>query len=178
MSTQRRVARWQRVFNTELAGTENPSSRDAGASGPQKQFRRVATGRTASSLSPQYGRFDLATNSPGFGSRCKWRLRHGLNESRSAAASFLRQAGTSGSFPAIPELRAGFLPEQLPLISPLLSGASGQENQFSARIAQSALPQVPTGICPGTERQHGQGNLYLEHATRNAACHFGRRPTL
>ena len=46
---------------------------------------------------------------------------------------------------------------------------------FSAQTMQSALPQVPTGVCPGTERQHGQGNLYLQHAARNAACDFGRR---
>ena len=45
----------------------------------------------------------------------------------------------------------------------------------SARTVQSALPQVPTGVCRGTERQHGQGNLYLQHAARNAACDSGRR---
>ena len=45
----------------------------------------------------------------------------------------------------------------------------------SARTVQSALPRVPTGVCRGTERQHGQGNMYLQHAARNAACDSGRR---
>ena len=44
MSTQRRVVRWQRLPNTTLAGAENPPSHDAGASGQQQEFRRVAFG--------------------------------------------------------------------------------------------------------------------------------------
>ena len=161
MSTQRRVVRWQRLLSTELTGAENPSSPDAGVSASQKQFRRAALGLTA----------DLATNSLGFSSCCEWKYW------TTACGLFFQEADTNGSSPAHGVRQAGILPKQLPPISPLLSGASEQE-QFSAQTKQSALPQVPTSICRGTERQHGQGNLYLKHAARNAACHFGRRSAL
>jgi hypothetical protein len=70
---------------------------------------------------------------------------------------------------------AGFLPEQLALNSPLLSGAS-ERTYGSAPTMRSVLPQVLMGDGPRTERQHGQGNLYLQHAARNTACDIGRRP--
>jgi hypothetical protein len=173
MSTQRRVVRRQRLANmdkvgTELAGTAIPSSYDAGGTGPLQEFRRVAVGLTAPLSSPLwYGMTGLATNSLSFSSCCEWVF---LN---SACGLFDEEADTNGSDPAPRLTWHGNLPEQLPSTSPLLSGASELE-QSSARIMQSALPRVPTGRCPGTERQHGQGNLYLQYAARNAACDSGR----
>ena len=177
MSTQRRVAPRQRFNRTKQTGTAVPTSIDDGLSGPQKQFRRVAEGLTASSL--RFEGMGLATNS--LGSRCKWRFCHGTtgsNELQRAAFSFHGQSSTCGSYPARIGFAGGHLPQQLPLISPLLSGNSDQEQRSvscSVRSMQSALPQVLTGACPRTERQHGQGNLYLQHAPRNAACDSGRR---
>ena len=184
MSTQRRVVPKQRFAYTEKTGTEQtgtaiPSSPDAGVTVSLQKFRRVAFGLTAPSSTFHFeGRMiGLATNSLGFSSCCEWRLRHGFNGSICAASSYMRRSSTSGSSPAFIGSYAGILPEQLPLISPLLSGALEQEYPFSAHTMQSALPQVPMGVCPGTERQHGQGNLYLQYAARNAACDFGRRST-
>jgi len=166
MSTQRRVVPWQRFaytekINTELAGTEDSASPDAGVPGSKKQFRRVALGLTA----------ELATNSLGLSSCCEWNFRN------TACGFFFQEADTNGSSPAFVVRQAGILPKQLPPISPLLSGASELE-ECSAQTKQSALPRVPTSICRGTERQYGQGNLYLKHAARNAACNFGRRSAL
>ena len=81
MSTQRRVVRWQRPSNTRLAGAENPSSLDAGASGQQQEFRRVAFGLTASAST--FWCVELATNSLSFNSCCEWRFCH-WNSSRTA----------------------------------------------------------------------------------------------
>jgi hypothetical protein len=181
MSTQRRVAQTQRFASmekagTELVGTAIPASQDAGGTGPEKQFRRVVFGLTAPSSTFQFGErmIGLATNSLSFSSCCEWHFRHGFNGSIDAVSS-LMSGGTNGSSPASFGFHAGIFPEQLPLTSPLLSGASEQEDQLSAHTMQSALPRVPTGVCRGTERQHGQGNLYFKHATRNAACDSGRR---
>ncbi len=68
MSTQRRVVHEQRFAilgktGTERAGTENPSSPDAGVTGSQQQFRRVARGLTASSSPFRHVRIELAPNS-------------------------------------------------------------------------------------------------------------------
>jgi hypothetical protein len=176
MSTQRRVVRWQRLIRTEPAGTAFPSSLDAGWAGFQKQFRRATSGLTASFFCSLDGRSELATNSLRFSSSCTWRFCHGLNGSSgsSSAFCFARVGGQTGrgSYPALSTRQAGILPEQLPLISPLLSGASGR---IFVRSEQSAAPQVLTGVCPRTERHYGQGNLYFKHAARNAACHSGRR---
>ena len=174
MSTQRRVAPRQRFNRTKQTGTAVPTSIDDGLSGPQKQFRRVADGLTASSL--RFEGMGLATNS--LGSRCKWRFCHGTtgsNESQRAAFSYYGQSSTHNSYPARIGFAGGHLPQQLPLISPLLSGISEQEQRSVSCSKQSALPQVLTGACPRTERHHGQGNLYLQHAPRNAACDSGRR---
>jgi len=172
MSTQRRVVRVQRFANTEKIGTELaataiPSSIGVGGTVLRQQFRRVVCGLTASSSRPQLARFELATNSLSFSSCCGW-------VSLNAACGLLyREAGTNGSSPAPGIIRAGSPPEQLPSTSPLLSGAFGLE-ESSARTMQSALPQDPMGFCPGPERQHGQGNLYLQYAARNAASDSGR----
>jgi hypothetical protein len=177
MSTQRRVAPRQRFNSTKQTGTAVPASIDDGLSGPQKQFRRVAQGLTASSL--HFEETELATNS--LGSRCKWRFRHGttgFDGSHWQCSTLFGWNGTSGSSPAFREFPAGHLPRQLPILSPLLSGTAELERRSascSARFMRSALPQVLTGICPRTERHHGQGNLYLQHAARNAACDSGRR---
>ena len=162
MSTQRRVARWQRFISTEQTGIAVSTSYDAGMASSMKQFRRVAVGLTASSFhfGFQFGTYELATNSLSSGNGCTWRFC----------------------------LRAGLSAEQLPLISPLLSGGFQPRQErcgltrapkvfagTKAEHEQSALPWVLTGVCPRTERQHGQGNLYLQHAARNAACDSGRR---
>jgi len=176
MSTQRRVVRWQRLVNTKVARNESPSSLDAGVSGLRQSFRCVDLGLTASRSRPQFGMLELATKSLGFGSRCGWRISHrakGSNEQHDAA-SLVSGSSLSSSCRMRMDAQSGILSEQLPSISPLLAGASEQEIA-SARSMQSALPQVPTGVCPGTERQYGQGNLYLKHAARNAAGNFGRR---
>ena len=117
-----------------------------------------------------------------FSSCCKWRFRHGSKETSDAVVSKSRTATESGFGPAHP---TGSFPPQLPLISPLLSSAFQRERlrlgscepgvAALVRSVQSALPQGPMGVDPGTERQHGQGNLYLQHATRNTDCNSGRR---
>jgi hypothetical protein len=172
MITQRRVVRLQRLLSTELAGTAIPSSSDAGGTVSKQQFRRVADGLTAPLSSPlRYGMTRLATKSLSLSSCCEW------VSWNTACGFFDEEAGTNGSFPAVPSAWAGNHPEQLPgklpSTSPLLSGALELE-QSSTRILHSALPQVPMGICPGTERQHGQGNLYLQYAARDAASDSGR----
>ena len=169
MSTQRRVVRWQRLLSTEFAGTQISSSPDAEVAGSEQSFRRVANGLTASPSHFWNGRSELATNSLNSGSRCEW-----ISRANQYRFSPLSRNGANGSSPAGLERPAGVLPKQLPFTSPLLSGAYELERR-SAHIMQSALPQLPTGLCPGTERQHGQGNLYLQHAARNAACDSGRR---
>src|SRR5271156_5932001 len=144
MSTQRRVVHVQRFANTEkvgteLAGTAIPSSFDVGGTVSMQEFRRVACGLTASSFRPQSGRIELATNSLSFSSCCEW-------VSLNTACGFLDdEAGTNGSSPAPRLTWPGKLPEQLPPTSPLLFGAFELE-QFSARMMQSALPQVPAGL--------------------------------
>jgi hypothetical protein len=180
MSTQRRVVRWQRPQNTEWAGPEIRLSNDNQLSGPSQIFRRVGCfdlGLTASSIRTQFRKIELATNSLSFGSRCTGpigpRLK-GSNEQRDAASP-RRESGLSSSLQVRTVAQAGILSEQLPSISPSLQALQSW-NSDSARSMQSALPQVPMGVCPGTERQYGQGNLYLQHAPRDAAGNFGRRP--
>ncbi len=176
MSTQRRVVRWQRLSSSEVAGYESPSSLDEGISGLRRGFRRAEIGLTASRSRPQFGMRELATNSLGFGSGCGWQFCHrarGSNERRDAA-SLVSGSSVSSSCRRRTDVRSGILSKQLPSISTLLAGVSEQENA-SARSMQSALPRVPVGDCPGTERQYGQGNLYLKHAARDAAGNFGRR---
>ena len=159
MSTQRREVRSQRFISTKLTGIGIPTSLDVRSTDWSQSFRRVADGLTA-----------LATNSLRAGSRCEWRFCHGYIGSWYAGSSSYRSSGMTGSSPASSEsvsgFGAGFLPEQLPSISPLLVRVSP---------LHSALPQVPMSMCSGTERQHGQGNLYLQHTARNTACDSGRR---
>lgn len=158
MSTQGRVFRWQRFDMTETSGIAAPASDDARrVRSEDKVFRAV--------FRPIFeaARFLNAMNC------CKWRFRHGFDE-RSLSGRLPSWPGhIDGSFPAAPGsdmgAAAGSLPEQLRLDSPLLNCVS--------RL-QSALPRVPMGKRPGTERQYGQGNLYFKHAARNAACDFGR----
>ncbi len=162
MSTQRRVDRVQRFLSTKLTGTGIPLSINDGGTDQENQFRRVATGLTA-----------FATNSLSSSSCCKWRFRHGYYESGCAGFSFSGLSGVPDSSPvqmgssigSYSGYKAGFLPEQLPSYSPLLVRVSP---------LHSALPQVSTSSGSGTERQHGQGNMYLQHAARNAACDIGR----
>jgi len=162
MSTQRRVARVQRFLSTELTRTEIPSSSDVGGTGQENRFRRVGIGLTA-----------LATNSLSSSSRCKWSIDHGYSELCGAGSSYIRMSCSTDSSPVQDGTvsgsdsgsMTGFLPEQLPLNSPFLVRVSP---------LHSALPQVPMSVGSGTERQHGQGNLYLQHAARNAACDIGR----
>jgi len=190
MSTQRRVDPSQRFSVTGKTGTEFtgiavPTSVDDGAKVQERQFRPVAGGLTASTSSIWFGRRELATNSLSFGSSCAWHFGHrsiGFNESRRVVPSHQTWIRTNGSSPAPGVSRAGILPEQLPrklsLTSPLLPGVSEQRQRSascSAFSMQSALPQVLTGVSSRTERQHGQGNMYLQHTARNAACDFGRR---
>src|SRR5271168_3216911 len=155
MSTQRREVRSQRVLGTKATGIGIPTSDDVRDLDRLQGFRRVAYGLTA-----QY-----ATNSLSASSRCEWRFRHGYTESRCAGSSSYRSSSMTGSSPASPESVSGFgagiLPEQLPLDSPFLVRVSP---------LHSALPQVLMSVCSGTERQHGQGNLYLQHTARNTAC--------
>jgi hypothetical protein len=177
MSTQRRVVRWQRPQSTELTGSWIRSSNDDQIQGPSQIFRRIAYDSTASIDPAQFWNVELATNSLSFGSRCTGPIGprvKGSNEQRDAASPVGR-SGLSSSFQTRTVARAGILSEQLPSISPSLQALQSR-NSDSARNMQSALPQVPTGICPGTERQHGQGNMYLQHASRDAAGNFGRRP--
>jgi hypothetical protein len=176
MSTQRRVVRWQRPQSTELTGSWIRSSNDDQLQGPSQVFRRIAYDSTASIGPAQFWNVELATNSLSFGSRCTGPIGHrvkGSNEQRDAASPVGR-SGLSSSFQACTVARTGILSEQLPSISPSLQALQSR-NSDSARTMQSALPQVPTGVCPGTERQHGQGNMYLQHASRDAAGNFGRR---
>ena len=179
MSTQRRVVRWQRLPNTTLAGAENPPSHDAGVSGQQQEFRRVAFGLEQNhdnralkgfvpsidflrkSIHYEYGSGSMVRGfAPTASASTFWRIELATNslsfnsccEWRFCHWSSSRTASLDFS-PPIRCFRAGII---------------------SARTVQSALPQVSTGVCRGTERQHGQGNLYLQHAARNAACNFGR----
>jgi len=182
MSTQRRVARLQRFLNTKPTGVAESSSQDEAIAVSKQQFRRVSNGLTALSGWSLYSRTWDVTNSLSFSSRCEWRSRHGSNETPGEVLSKSRAATAGGFFP---ECQAGSFPQQLPIISPLLSSAFQRRRLCLgscepgapeiSRSVQSALPQVPMGVGPGTERQHGQGNLYLQHATRNAACNSGRR---
>ena len=150
MSTQRRVVHVQRFANTEkvgteLAGTAIPSSFDVGGTVSMQEFRRVACGLTASSFRPQSGRFELATNSLSFSSCCEWVFWI------AAYICLIYEARTRGSSPAPGFTRAGIFPEQLPLISPLLSGASEQERctaSCSICSMQSAPAAGPDGRAP------------------------------
>ncbi|MFC5863881.1 hypothetical protein ACFPT7_16350 [Acidicapsa dinghuensis] len=159
MSTQGWVFRWQRFDMTETSGIAASASGDAGAMRSEdKVFRAV------------FGPPFQAARSLNAMNCCKWRFRHGFDE-RSLSGRFPSWLGPiDGSFPAEfgfeTGAAAGSLPEQLRFDSPFLNCVS--------RL-QSALPWVPMGKRPGTERQYGQGNLYFKHAARNAACDFGRR---
>jgi len=150
MSTQRRVVPRQRYLLTgqigqELAGTAIPSSFDAGFAGSQKQIRRVAGGLTASLFRFDNGISELATNSLSFSSCCEWVFWI------AAYICLIYEARTRGSSPAPGFTRAGIFPEQLPLISPLLSGASEQERctaSCSICSMQSAPAAGPDGRVP------------------------------
>ena len=176
MSTQRRADRLARVQSKELAGAGSSTSVDVGKTDSRNHFRRVLNGLTASSSMIWIGMTGLATNSLSISSSCQWPNGHGSNELRFAKSSWYRWNGTTGYSPALNGIRA-FIPAglsagadagQLPTDSPLLA---------RVLILHSALPQVPRSLISGTERQHGQGNLYFQHAARNAACDIGRRPT-
>jgi len=165
MSTQRRVVRWQR--NSEQAGTVNPPSIDGGTSGPETPFRRAVDSRTAShsgmsSLRTGGGR-DLATNSLSFSSSCIWVQRNSLG------CLLLYEVEQHDRFFSGAAENAGW--NSFPTASPRASLAfSPPTRRFRADQFMSApthavgLAAVPTGSCRGTERQHGQGNLYFEHA--------------
>ncbi len=95
------------------------------------------------------------------------RASNGLTASAFPVLGKSALATNSLSFSSRCVRRAG---QQLP--SPPV--ASEQE-LGSARTMQSVLPQVLMSDRSRTERQHDQGNLYLQHAARNAAGNFGRR---
>jgi len=180
MRTQRRVVRLERAQGTEQTRAVSLTSFDEEGTALHQDFRRVIFGLTASNLSPRLRiqGMELATNSLSFSSSCHGRLGHESQDARCAGFVSKRRNGATGCLPASEEVRAGSradsrlklpvvaLPGQLSLDSPLLAGS------FSMH---SALPQIPTGSRLGTERQYGQGNLYLQHAARNAACDIGRR---
>jgi hypothetical protein len=180
MSTQRRFVLGQRFIvpawnDWKPSGTADTPSMDAGIPVPGNSFGGFTTHRTAFLV-------DFFQESPGFAqhslsisSCCEWQICHGYPGTKGAISSFFEQIGVDGSSPASGFNRAGILPEQLPSISPLLLGNS--ELDFSAQATQSALPRVLKGTSPRTERQYGQGNLYLQHTARDAAGDFGRRST-
>jgi hypothetical protein len=140
---------------------------------------RVIFGLTASTTSPQLRieRVGLATNSLSFSSSCHRRPENGPDETGFVGFASYRRNGATGSWlvlkglqaGSLAEFRTGFragpLPGQLSLDSPLLAGSF---------TMHSALPQIPMSFGSGTERQHGQGNLYFKHSARNAACDIGR----
>jgi hypothetical protein len=180
MSTQRRVVRWQRLSNTRFAGAGNPPSHDAGAPGQQQEFRRVANGleqiHDNRALKSFVQSIDFLRKSIRYecGSGNMYR---GFAPTASASTFLgIELATNSLSFNSCCEWRFchwnSSRTASLDFSPPIRCFRAGIA---SARTMQSALPQVPTGVCPGTERQHGQGNLYLQHAARNAACDFGRR---
>jgi hypothetical protein len=165
MSTQRRAVRWQR--NPERAGAENSPSIDGGSSGLDAQFRPASDGRTAShsgfsSIWTSSGR-DLATNSLSLSSSCTWVHGNSLGwlpfyKVERHDRFFSRLADFAG-WNAIPNSFSasfsGFLPSYLALPSKPL------QVQLDLCIRPCRRPD---GLCRGTERQHGQGNLYFEHA--------------
>ncbi len=124
---------------SELVDRLQRCSRDQGSAAPRSRQNRIQADGLVSSRSKADGRTAWlsflakgvrdATNSLNSGSRCQWRFRHG----------------------------SGFSPQQLPLISPLLSSASMWNRQAATLHEaqpvvfqmQSALPQVPTGGLPG-----------------------------
>ena len=179
MRTQRRVVRLERAQGTRKNGTVNLTSVDAEGTILNQHFCRVIFGLTASPSSPQLRieRIGLATNSLSFSSSCQGSRFNGSSNARSAGFTSERWNVRSGSSTApkgppvgrLADFRSdrptGLLPRQLSWDSPLLAGSYNMH---------SALPQVPMSVCSGTERQYGQGNLYVKHAARNAACNLRR----
>ena len=172
MSTQRRMTPLQRVSSTTLPWTMKSPSNDAGITRTER-FCRVGWRLTAWLFSSWIIR--LATNSLRSIS-CRlwgndrnyraitWEDALGLGHTRVGFAGAFFTAG----------LIATFFAPQLSFTSPSLSSASEHEHRISgpygrvfmalAWTVQSASPQVPSGNSSGTERQHGQGNLYFKHA--------------
>ena len=162
MSTQRRVVRWQRPYMTELAGTGDPLSLDGGVSGSQVSFRGATAVRTAwlsgTSRNWTYGQRDWATNSLSFSSCCSWVQRNSLGcvPQHDRFFSGVREYASRNSFPtASPQAFLAFSPPIRRFTADTL---------VSRPTHAVGLAAVPTGLCRGTERQHGQGNLYFEHA--------------
>jgi hypothetical protein len=162
MSTQRRVVRWQRPYMTELAGTGDPLSLDGGVSGSQVSFRGATAVRTAwlsgSSSNWTCGRLDWATNSLSFSSCCFWVQRNSLGCLQQHDRFFSGIADYAGwnHLPAAS-------PQAFLAFSPPIRRFTADTQVFRPTIAVG-LAAVPTGLRRGTERQHGQGNLYFEHA--------------
>ena len=161
----------QRFPSTKLTKTQTASPDGVAEAGFAQQFRRVATGLTAMVVPGTLPAADWATYSESLGRCC-----HGSHipgqESSGTLTTFIGASGAaevrlahSGSDLGT---RAGFgcFFGQLPLNSPLLARRLDMH---------SASPQVPTSLRSGTERHHGQGNMYLQHAARNATCDSGRR---
>ena len=162
MSTQRRVVRWQRPNITELAGTGDPLSPDGGVSGSRVSFRGATTVRTASLnvSSPTWtgDQREWATNSLSFSSCCSWVQRNSLGCLMQHDRFFSGIADDAGwnLFPtASPQAFLAFSP-------PIRRFRADTDVSFPKHAF--GLAAVPTGFCRGTERQHGQGNLYFEHA--------------
>jgi hypothetical protein len=163
MSTQRRVVRWQRTSSTERTG--DPLSPDGGVLG--SSFGCAVRGRTASLSGSfpcgKYGKRELATNSLSFSSSCTWVRRNTLGcflfhevEQHDRFFSGTAEVADRKSLPnSFPSSFSGFLPSY-----PALPGGHTGVQLFIA----VGLAAVPTGLSRGTERQHGQGNLYFEHA--------------
>ena len=162
MSTQRRVVRWQRPYITELAGIGDPLSLDGGVSGSQVSFRGATAVRTAwlsgSSSNWTCGQRDWATTSLSFSSCCFWVQRNsvGCVPQHDRFFSGIADFAVRSSFPtASPQAFLAFSP-------PIRRFRA--DTSVSRPTHAFGLAAVPTGLSRGTERQHGQGNLYFEHA--------------
>lgn len=162
MSTQRRVVRWQRPYMTELAGTGDPLSLDGVVSGSQVLFRGATAGRTAwlfaSSSNWTRGQRDWVTNSLSFSSCCFWVQRNSLGCLPQHDRFFSGIADDAGW-----NLLPAASPQAFLAFSPPIRRFTADTKVFRPTIAVG-LAAVPTGSSRGTERQHGQGNLYFEHA--------------
>jgi hypothetical protein len=162
MSTQRRVVRWQRPYMTELAGTGDPLSLDGGVSGSRVSFRGAIAVRTAwlsgSSSHWTCGQLDWATNSLSFSSCCSWVQRNSLGCLQQHDRFFSGIADDAG-WNSIPTAS----PQAFLAFSPPIRRFRA-DTSVSRPTHAFGLAAVPTGLSRGTERQHGQGNLYFEHA--------------
>ncbi len=163
MSTQRRVVRWQRPYITELAGTGDSLSLDGGVSVSRVPFRCATDGQTASLTGASFhwtrdGR-EWATNSLSFSSCCSW------VQQNSPGCFLLDEVEQNDRFISGHRGNAGWtsFPTASPRAFLAFSPPTGRFRAFRP-IDAVGLAAAPNGVCRGTERQHGQGNLYFEHA--------------